>query len=104
MRRTDVLRPKYGGDEEVPIDRADPQRNWRLAGVVVFAVAGFLLLSMGGAVLAAPVTVPLMLVVSRRHPTTTRTLLLPQEAQPAAVPLTLQGGDRCHQPRWPNAR
>jgi hypothetical protein len=56
---------------EVPIDGAAPQRSWRLAGVIVFAVAGFLLLSMGGAVFAAPITVPLMLVVSRRHPTTT---------------------------------
>lgn len=51
------------------MDGAAPQRNWRLAGVSVFAVAGFLLLSMGGAVIAAPITVPLMLVVSRRHPT-----------------------------------
>lgn len=38
----------------------------------MFAVAAFLLLSMGGAaVVAAPVTIPLMLVLSRRHPTTT---------------------------------
>ena len=55
----------------MPIDGAAPQRSWRLAGVIVFAVAAFLLLSMGGAVIAAPITVPLMLVVSRRHPTTT---------------------------------
>lgn len=37
----------------------------------MFAVAAFLLLSMGGAVVAAPLTVPLMLLVSRRHPTVT---------------------------------
>jgi len=44
-------------------------RNWQRIGILVFAVAAFLLLSMGGAIVAAPVTVPLMLVVSRRHPT-----------------------------------
>jgi hypothetical protein len=35
----------------------------------VFAVAAVLLLSMGGAIVAAPVTVPLLFVASRRHPT-----------------------------------
>ncbi len=40
-----------------------------MAGVVLFSVAGVLLLSMGGAVVAAPLTVPLMFLVSRRHPT-----------------------------------
>jgi hypothetical protein len=35
----------------------------------VFVAAGFLLASMGGAILAAPVTLPLMLVATRRHPT-----------------------------------
>jgi len=43
--------------------------TWQRTGVAVFAVAGFLLVSMGGAIVAAPVTVPLMFVVSRRHPT-----------------------------------
>jgi len=43
--------------------------TWRRAGVAVFAVAAFLLVSMGGAIVAAPVTVPLMFVASRRHPT-----------------------------------
>jgi ABC-type cobalamin transport system permease subunit len=37
--------------------------------LVVFVVASFLLLSMGGVIVAAPVTVPLMYVASRRHPT-----------------------------------
>lgn len=37
----------------------------------MFAVAAFLLVSMGGAVVAAPVTLPLMLVLSRHHPTAT---------------------------------
>ncbi len=46
-----------------------PEKNWRRIGVFVFAVAAFLLVSMGGAIVAAPVTVPLMYVVSRRHPT-----------------------------------
>lgn len=40
-----------------------------MAGVVVFAVAAFLLLSWGAAIFAAPVTVPLMFLASRRHPT-----------------------------------
>ena len=39
-------------------------------GVVLFAVAGFLLLSVGGiGVVAAPVTLPLMFLVARRRPT-----------------------------------
>lgn len=36
---------------------------------VVFVVAAFLLLSMGGAILVAPVTLPLMYLGVRRHPT-----------------------------------
>lgn len=44
-------------------------RNWRLAGIVVFAVAAVLLLSMGGAIVVAPITVPLLFFVSRRHRT-----------------------------------
>ncbi|HEV2810759.1 MAG TPA: hypothetical protein VGV93_10235 [Acidimicrobiales bacterium] len=55
----------------MPIDRTAPRNKWRLAGVLLFTIAGLLLLSMGGAVLAAPVTVPLMLVVCQRHRTTT---------------------------------
>ena len=43
--------------------------RWRVVGLVTFVVAGFLLLSMGGAIVAAPLTVPLMYVASRRHPT-----------------------------------
>ncbi len=46
----------------------DAQR-WSVIGVVTFVVAGFLLLSMGGAIIAAPVTVPLMQVAASRHPT-----------------------------------
>jgi hypothetical protein len=42
---------------------------WRTVGLVVFIVAGFLLLSMGGAIVAAPATVPLMFLATRRHPT-----------------------------------
>ena len=44
-------------------------RRWRVIGVVTFVVVGFLLLSMGGAIVAAPVTVPLMFVAASRHPT-----------------------------------
>ena len=44
--------------------------RWRNAGVVLFCVAAFLLISMGGAIIAAPLTVPLMFVVTHRHPTT----------------------------------
>lgn len=52
------------------IEGAVPETRWRLTGVAVFAVAAFLLLSMGGAILAAPLTVPLLLLAWRRHPTT----------------------------------
>lgn len=41
----------------------------RRATSVVFVVAAFLLVSMGGAILAAPVTLPLMYLGVRRHPT-----------------------------------
>jgi hypothetical protein len=41
----------------------------RVAGVVLFVVAGGLLLTMGGAILAAPVTLPLMYVLVRAHAT-----------------------------------
>ena len=44
--------------------------RWRAGGVVLFCSAAFLLVSMGGALVAAPVTVPLLFLVSRRHPTT----------------------------------
>ena len=44
-------------------------RHWRVIGVVTFVVAGFLLLSMGGAIVAAPITVPLMCVAAFRRPT-----------------------------------
>lgn len=37
-------------------------------GLVVVGVAAALLLSMGGAIVAAPVTVPLLALVARRHP------------------------------------
>jgi len=42
---------------------------WRRTGTAVFIVAGVLLLSMGGAIIAAPATIPLMFVAVRRHPT-----------------------------------
>ena len=44
-------------------------QRWSAIGVGTFVVAGFLLLSMGGAIVAAPVTVPLMNVAAVRHPT-----------------------------------
>ena len=40
----------------------------RALGVVLFAVAGALLLSMGGGIVAAPATLPLMFLAVRRHP------------------------------------
>lgn len=43
--------------------------TWRVAGIALFCIAGFLLLSMGGAIVAAPVAVPLMFVAMRRYPT-----------------------------------
>jgi len=39
------------------------------AGAGLFVVAGLLLASMGGAVLAAPLTLPLMYLAVRHHPT-----------------------------------
>ena len=47
---------------------SDAQR-WGAIGIVTFLVSGFLLLSMGGAIIAAPLTVPLMYIVASRHPT-----------------------------------
>lgn len=44
---------------------------WKTIGVATFAGAAFLLLSFGGAIIAAPVTLPLMYLASRRHPTRT---------------------------------
>jgi len=46
-----------------------PNRAWRIPGAATFVAAGFLLLSFGGAIAAAPVTLPVMLVARRRHPT-----------------------------------
>jgi hypothetical protein len=45
--------------------------RWRFIGLVTFVVAGFLLLSMGGAIVAAPITVPLMWMAACRHRTQT---------------------------------
>ena len=56
------------GAASLEADVYDGQR-WGLVGVAVFVVAGFLLLSMGGAIVAAPVTVPLMYLAVARHPT-----------------------------------
>lgn len=47
----------------------DGSGKWRAIGLATFIVAAFLLLSMGGAVVAAPVTIPLMWISSDRHPT-----------------------------------
>ncbi len=44
-------------------------RTWGVIGGVTFCVAAFLLTSMGGAILAAPLTLPAMYVASRQHPT-----------------------------------
>ena len=41
----------------------------RWLGVALFVACGFLLMTMGGAVFAAPVTLPLLYVVVRLHPT-----------------------------------
>lgn len=49
----------------------DGVMTWRRIGVVVFIVAGVLLVSMGGAIIAAPVTIPLMFIAVCRHPTRT---------------------------------
>jgi hypothetical protein len=38
-------------------------------GLFVFVASGFLLLTMGGAIVAAPVTLSLMFLAARRHPT-----------------------------------
>jgi hypothetical protein len=41
----------------------------RRLGIVAFVVSGALLLTMGGAIFAAPVIVPMMIVAVRSHPT-----------------------------------
>jgi hypothetical protein len=41
----------------------------RVAGVALFVVAGGLLLTMGGAIFAAPLTLPTMYALVRSHPT-----------------------------------
>ena len=41
----------------------------RTGGIVLFCGAAFLLVSMGGAIIAAPLTVPLLFLVTCRHPT-----------------------------------
>jgi len=43
-------------------------RQHRRADPLVLAGAGFLLLSMGGAIVAAPLTVPLLVRIARHHP------------------------------------
>jgi hypothetical protein len=45
------------------------ERRWGIGGGVVFVVAGLLLLSMGGAVIAAPATVPMMHLAASQHRT-----------------------------------
>ena len=55
--------------EAMTPDAGPHETAWRRTGIAVFIVAGFLLLSMGGAIIAAPLTVTLMFVAARRHPT-----------------------------------
>jgi hypothetical protein len=43
--------------------------RWQVGGVVVFAVCGLLLVSMGGAMVAAPASLPLLYLVASRRPT-----------------------------------
>ncbi len=43
-------------------------QRWRAIGLVTFGVSGFLLLSMGGAIIAAPVTIPLMYIAASKNP------------------------------------
>lgn len=40
-----------------------------IVGIAVFVVAAVLLVSMGGAIVAAPLTLPALALVVRRHPT-----------------------------------
>ena len=40
-----------------------------IVGLAVFVVAAVLLVSMGGAIVAAPLTLPALFLVVRRHPT-----------------------------------
>lgn len=50
-------------------NRADERRAVRLGGALVFIVSAFLLTSIGGAgIVASPVTLPLMYVVTRARP------------------------------------
>ncbi len=45
------------------------ERRWGTGSGIVFVVAGLLLLLMGGAVIAAPATVPLMHIAASQHRT-----------------------------------
>jgi hypothetical protein len=43
--------------------------GWKVGGIALFCVSAFLLLTMGGAIVAAPVTIPLLFVVADRYAT-----------------------------------
>lgn len=43
--------------------------RWRVVGVVTFVGAALLLLTFGAGIVAAPLTLPVMFLASRRHPT-----------------------------------
>ena len=51
------------------MDAGSPSDGWWIGGIALFCLAAFLLVSMGGAIVAAPLTVPLMFVVVRHRPT-----------------------------------
>ncbi len=52
------------------VERSGSSRG-RIGGIALFCVSAFLLLSMGGAIVAAPLTLPLLFVVVLRRRTTT---------------------------------
>jgi hypothetical protein len=60
---------RNSGDMSGVDELAQRSLRWKMMGLVVFGVSAVLLASMGGAIVAAPVTIPLIVVASRRHPT-----------------------------------
>jgi hypothetical protein len=56
-------------------ERRPHEAAWRRTGIAVFVIAGVLLVSMGGAIIAAPLTIPLIFVAVCRHPTRTFRIL-----------------------------
>jgi hypothetical protein len=84
--------------------RVDPRNEHRVAVAATGSRAAFLLVSMGGAIVAAPLTVPLLFLVSQRHPTTafrvTGTVLTAATVPEVAWALTYRVADEAKPWIW----